>query len=169
MCFSLNGARIYDTFSNQLEFQFILLVVSTTIRFIALTYMEKFGYGQKSDFRAEFGKNNASIQPEALYKNSMAFQWAYTPPAPKFLFSRMPKTHAISFTLTCNFYAYYFQMCYEQQIEIHLATLDYIHLWINIVNSFITICKSTLPKHAYSCLCLLRTIFSTATKRLSCL
>ena len=119
--------------------------------------MEEFTHGQNSDFRAEFGKNNASIHPKPLYKKSMAFHWAYSPPASKFLFPRMPKTHAIPLTLTCNSYAHYFQMCYEQQtqlritvlslfeIEIHLATMVHIQLWINIVNSFITICKSTLP------------------------
>ena len=80
---------------------------------IALVLYGKFSHGQNSDFRAEFGKNNVSIAPKPLYKKSMAFQWANTPPAPKFLFPWMPKTHAISLTLTCNFYAYYFRLCYD--------------------------------------------------------
>lgn len=54
-------------------------------------------------------------------------------------------------------------LCYEQrmhmyitvlrlfEIEIHLSTRVYIHLWINVVDSFIPGCKSTLPRHAYSC------------------
>lgn len=125
--------------------------------------MGKFRYGQNSNFRVKFDKNNVFIAPESLYNKSMTIQCANTPPAPKLLFLCMPKRKLSHSFFMCNLSVIHLVvlLCYEQITQLRITYIEfacnknkfgniaYHHLWTNVVNSFITICKPTLPRHCY--------------------